>query len=55
VLEPAAARQPSHAETRYLLARGYQKLGRTQESAREFAEVKRLKAQEQERERRPVP
>ena len=51
----SAARQPQHAETRYLLARSYQKLGRRQEAAREFAEVERLKAQEREKERKPNP
>jgi tetratricopeptide (TPR) repeat protein len=50
ILEQAVARQPLSTETRYLLARTYQKLGRKQEAAREFAEVERLKAQERERE-----
>ena len=51
VLEVAVARQPQESEPRYLLARGYQKLGRMQDAAREFAEVERLKAQEREREK----
>src|SRR5215471_12038113 len=51
VLEAAVARQPQESEPHYLLARGYQKLGRNQDAAREFAEVQRLKAGEREREK----
>jgi hypothetical protein len=38
-----------------LLARGYQKLGRKQEAAREFKEVEHLKAQANEREKGRKP
>jgi cytochrome c-type biogenesis protein CcmH/NrfG len=54
-LEQATREQPDNSEVRYLLARGYQKLGRKQEAAREFKEVERLKAQANEREKERKP
>lgn len=54
-LERAVAGAPRDAETRYILARVYKRLGRERDAAREFAEAQRLKAQQVERERtRPV-
>lgn len=54
-LEKATAALPRDAETRYILARVYKRLGRDRDAAREFAEAQRLKAQQVERERtRPV-
>jgi Tfp pilus assembly protein PilF len=50
-LEQAIARQPLNSEAHYQLARSYQKAGRKQEAAREFAEVERIKAQERDREK----
>ena len=55
MLEQAIARQPDDSEARYLLARSYQKLGRKQDAAREFAAVERLKTQAREREKERKP
>lgn len=43
-LEQAVGHQPENTETRFQLARAYQKLGRNADAAREFAEVQRRKA-----------
>lgn len=52
VLQQVVAKRPTDDQTRYLLARAYQKLGRRQDAAREFAEVARLKSEKRDRERR---
>jgi len=44
-LESSTRRNPQDTETRYVLARLYQKLGRREEAAKEFAEVQRLKTE----------
>lgn len=56
-LELAIAKNPSDSDRRYTLARVYQKLGRKEEAAREFAEVQRLRAKklEEDRARTPKP
>ena len=54
-LEAAVARDPDDPDNRYLLARVYQRLGRREEAAREFAEVQRLKARQLEGDRARTP
>ena len=51
----ANARDPDDPDNRYLLARVYQRLGRGEEAAREFAEVQRLKARQLEGDRARTP
>ena len=50
-LESSTRRNPQDTETRYVLARLYQKLGRRDEAAKEFAEVQRLKTERLEKTR----
>ena len=51
VLEQATRARPDNVEARYLLARGYQKLGRKQDAAREMDEVKKLRDAEREKQK----
>lgn len=54
-LEAAIALKPNDSNTRFLLARAYQRAGRRKDAARKFAEAQRLKNQELEKERREAP
>jgi tetratricopeptide (TPR) repeat protein len=56
-LEYAVAKNPGDSDWRYLLARIYQQLGRSEDAKREFAEVQKLRAKqlEQDRARTPKP
>lgn len=54
-LEGAVAKDPADPEKRFLLARVYQQLGRRQDAAREFAEVRRLKAKQLDADRARTP
>ncbi|MFN0086533.1 MAG: tetratricopeptide repeat protein, partial [Blastocatellia bacterium] len=54
-LEFAAARRPADHELRFTLARVYQRLGRKDDAAREFAEVQRLKAEQLKKDRGNTP
>jgi tetratricopeptide (TPR) repeat protein len=54
-LEFAVAKKPEDAEFRYQLARVYQQLGRSEDAAREFAEVQKLKAKKLESDRARTP
>ncbi len=51
-LERVVAAEPQSAAWRFLLAQGYQRLGHSAAAAREFAEARRLKEQEVDRERK---
>ncbi|MDX2031569.1 MAG: tetratricopeptide repeat protein [Blastocatellia bacterium] len=54
-LEFAAARRSADHELRFTLARVYQRLGRKDDAAREFAEVQRLKAEQLKKDRGNTP
>jgi tetratricopeptide (TPR) repeat protein len=54
-LEFAAAKKPSDHEARYTLARVYQRLGRREDAAREFAEVERIKSEQLQKDRARTP
>ncbi len=54
-LETAVAKEPQDPEKRYLLARAYQQLGRREDASKQFAEVKRLKQEQLEKERARTP
>ena len=54
-LETAVANDPLDSTKRYLLARAYQQLRRHKDAAREFTEVRRLKAQKLEAEKPRIP
>lgn len=54
-LEFAAAKKPADHEARYTLARVYQRLGRREDAAREFAEVERLKSEQLQKDRARTP
>ena len=49
------ANDPLDTNKRYLLARAYQQLRRHKDAAREFTEVRRLKAQKLEAEKPRIP
>ena len=51
MLELAVKQRPDYVEAHYLLGRTYQRLGRKEDAAREFAEVDRLKAEDRDREK----
>lgn len=55
LLEFAAKKKSDDHELRYTLARAYQQLGRKEDSAREFAEVQRLKAEQLKKDRANTP
>ncbi len=50
LLELAIRQRPDYVEAHYLLGRTYQRLGRKDEAAQQFADVDRLKAKDRERE-----
>ncbi|MBS1791255.1 MAG: tetratricopeptide repeat protein [Acidobacteria bacterium] len=54
-LERAVAKDPTDPVKRYMLARLYRQLGRTEEANREFAEVQRLKAEQLKNDRARAP
>jgi Flp pilus assembly protein TadD len=51
----AVAKKPTDQELRYHLARALQKLGRRDDAAREFAEVRRLKEEQLKLDRSKTP
>ena len=53
-LEAATAAEPRNPSWRFLLGQAYQRTGQMDAAAREFAEARRLKEQEVERERKEV-
>ncbi|HQR36340.1 MAG TPA: tetratricopeptide repeat protein [Blastocatellia bacterium] len=54
-LEQAVAKDPADPVKRYMLARLYRQLGRTEEANRQFAEVQRLKAEQLKNDRARTP
>src|SRR5262245_27589821 len=54
-LEFSAAKKPADQEARYTLARVYQRLGRREDAAREFAEVERIKSEQLQKDRSRTP
>lgn len=54
-LERAVAKDPTDPVKRYMLARLYRQLGRTEDANREFAEVQRLKAEQLKNDKARTP
>jgi Flp pilus assembly protein TadD len=54
-LELAVKKDPSDDEKRYQLGRAYQRLGRREDAAREFAESRRLRAEKLRKDRERIP